>query len=491
MTSFHELLSTRDVPVVARAPKRRSWVALAWARSFVAAAAQTVLTIAVLFGLLATVPAAFGQITSTVMSDSMAPGLHAGDVVIVRPMTVKQVKVGQVVLVDDPTIAGRLRLHRLVAVENDRLVLKGDANRSNDGTPVDGHDLHGAGWLRVPWIGLPVFWLRSGDLAPLGLSFLAVLAVAAIAASDRSDGGGPRGGSRTRRPTRATRLAVRARRILSARSTRTAGALSLVLIIAVAVSTIHPQAAAAFNSVTTSPGNSVGTGSFDCPTRPVAPTSTVLYYSYMTASGATEPDVGGNTTAQPGTLGTGATRVSGNCSGNASPSVSVDSTANGFVASNSAMTAPTNYTISLWFKAVTNTGVLASLGTTKTAAPTGPGDRQIYFTGGKLSFAMLRPGNPMASCSIATTPTTGVWHLAVATFASTGTLMTLYLDNSTTSCTANDNNVSNSPGYWRFGGDSPLDTSATNSFAGELDETAVYSGVVSAAGVDTIYGAGH
>jgi signal peptidase I len=494
MTSFDEMIGAPHAPVVERAPHRSlGWVVLDWLRSFGAAGAQVLLTIAVLLGLLATAPVLFGQISTTVMSDSMEPGLHAGDVVILRPTTSNHVKIGQVVLVDDPDNPGRLRLHRLLDLQHGDLVLKGDANAMRDSTPVSANKVHGVGWLRVPWIGLPVLWMRDQLYLPLVLSAVALLLLAWLAASDRQDEEDPRNEpSPAQRGARRAlqhfrRLARRFRRSKAAQS----GGVSLLLAgLLVAAPLSHPGSAAAFSGTTTSPTNSIGTGTFDCPARPVSAAATVLHYSYMTPSGTAEPDAA-NSPGNPGTLGSGATRGVGNCSGNASPYVTVDSTTNGFVAANALLAPPTNFSISLWFKTTTNAGVLASLGTTKTATPTGAGDRQIYFVGGKLSFAMMRPGNPTASCSIATAPATGSWHLAVATFASTGTLMTLYLDGSATTCTTNDNNVSTSSGYWRFGGDTPLDSSAANNFGGQLDETAVYNGVISAGGVDTIYSAGH
>ena len=251
----------------------------------------------------------------------------------------------------------------------------------------------------------------------------------------------------------------------------------------------QPGAAAAFSGSTTSPTNSLATGTFDCPTRPVPATSTVLYYSYMPASGTAEPDVANGT--MPGTLGTGATRVSGNCSGNASPYVTV--TAAGYVAANaSEPPRNTNFAISFWFKTSVNTGVLASFGSANTTSPAAAGDRQIYFdSSGKLSFVMGRPGNPNAGCTITSAPTTGSWHLATVSFTS-GQNYTLTLDNNAGSCAGTVNNISTlSQGYWRFGGDTPLDTGASNNYAGALDETAVYSGGISSAGVSSIFAAGH
>jgi signal peptidase I len=497
MTSIDETIGTQRVLGVERARRSSAgWVVLEWLRSFGAAAAQVLLTIAVLLGLLATAPVAFGQISTTVMSDSMEPGLHAGDVVILRPVRSDLVRRGQVVLVDDPDFPGRLRLHRLVDVRHGRLVLKGDANVTPDSSLVGANKLHGVGWLRVPWIGLPVLWLRDQTYLPLGLAALALMLLAWLAASDRrDDDAGGRDEAATARRNAARRLLQRSTRLLGrlrrSKTAHAAGASLLMAGLFVAAPLTQPGSAAAFNGTTSSPSNSIATGTFDCPARPISAAATVLYYSYMPASGSPEPDVSGSAPAQPGTLSTGATRVSGNCSGNQSPSVSVDGTANGFVASNNQLTPTPEFTVSLWFKTAANTGVLASFGTTKTAAPTGAGDRQIYFKSNQLSFAMERPGNPMAWCSIATIPTTNQWHLAVATFVQNGSQMTLWLDNASTSCTTNDNNISLSPGYWRFGGDTPLDPSASNTFAGQLDETAAYTGPVSGAQVTTIAGAGH
>jgi signal peptidase I len=491
MTSFDEMSGTPHVPVVERAHRSSfGWVVLDWLRSFGAAAAQVVLTVAVLLGLLATAPVAFGQISTTVMSDSMEPGLRSGDVVILRPVTSNHVRLGQVVLVDDPDYPGRLRLHRLLDVRHGDLVLKGDANATPDSSYVSAKRLHGVGWLRVPWIGLPVLWMRDHDYLPLALAALALVLLSWLAAADSQDDGRQRD-EPTLAQRGARRLLQRSRRLLRrSRAAQSAGASLLMASLLVAAPLAQPGSAAAFNSTTTSPSNSIGTGTFNCPTRPFSGASSVLYYSYMPASGTAEPDVSGASTAQPGTLAAGASRIVGNCSGNASPSVSLNGTTNGFVASNNQVTPNVEFTVTFWFMTATNSGVLASFGTTKTVAPTGSGDRQVYFKGNQLSFAMQGLSNQVSSCSIGTAPTTNQWHLAVASFAQSGQ-MTLWLDNASTSCSTTDSNISLTPGYWRFGADTPLAPGVSNNYGGQLDETAVYSGPVSAAQISTISGAGH
>ncbi|WP_091111455.1 S24/S26 family peptidase [Geodermatophilus dictyosporus] len=83
------------------------------------------------------VPVAAGRESSVVVSSSMTPTLAVGDVVLARPVADGDLTPGQILLVDDPDHAGRLRLHRLVEVTDGGLVLRGDANARADSTPVD------------------------------------------------------------------------------------------------------------------------------------------------------------------------------------------------------------------------------------------------------------------------------------------------------------------------------------------------------------------
>jgi signal peptidase I len=498
MTSFDQLIGTRDVPVLERAPRiSPGWVLVEWLRMLAATGAQVVLTVAVLLGLLATVPVLFGQISTTVMSDSMAPGLQAGDVVILKPVKSNHVKIGQVVLVDDPDHHGRLRLHRLLDVQHGDLVLKGDANRTPDSDFISAQNLHGVGWLRVPLIGLPVLWMRDQTYLPLGLAALALMLLAWLAASAGGEDGpvdGPPLGRRALRRaiSEVLRLLRRLRR--SKAGSKAAGAVASVVLLAallVAAPLTLPGAAAAFNATTTSPNNSLATGTFDCPTRPMSASALVLYYSYMPASGTAEPDLSNG--SMPGTLGPGATRVSGNCSGNASPYVRVDATANGYVAANVAEPPRnSNFGISLWYNTSVNSGVLASFGTTNDGAPSAAGDRQIYFDStGKLAYVMGRPGKPNSGCTITTAPSTGAWHLVTLSFTG-GNYFVLTVDNTATTCNGYVNNISTlTQGYWRFGGDTPLDAGAANNYSGALDETAVFNGGIQSSSVTALWNAGH
>jgi signal peptidase len=120
-------------------------------------------------------PFAIGWHATTVMSDSMSPGIAAGDLAVVRPVSADQLRAGQVVQFDDPDHAGRLRLHRLVKIQGDTLTTKGDANARSDSSQVTANTVHGVGVLRVSGIGIPVKAFTEHNYL-----FFALLAIAAI-----------------------------------------------------------------------------------------------------------------------------------------------------------------------------------------------------------------------------------------------------------------------------------------------------------------------
>jgi len=129
---------------------------------------------------LAVLPVLFGWHGAVVLSDSMSPALRVGDVVVHRPAS--QLEVGQILVVDNPARPGQLLTHRLVDETADgRLRLQGDANAVADSTPVPVEAVRGRVQLRVPLIGLPVAWQRSGQLVPLVGTVAALLLLAATA----------------------------------------------------------------------------------------------------------------------------------------------------------------------------------------------------------------------------------------------------------------------------------------------------------------------
>jgi signal peptidase I len=98
-------------------------------------------------------PIALGWRPVVVVSGSMEPHVHPGDVVLVDP-GLRVPTPGQVVLVRDPTTSTGSKLHRLVRRDaQGRLITKGDANPTEDTTPVPPSDVEGVARLLVPAAG--------------------------------------------------------------------------------------------------------------------------------------------------------------------------------------------------------------------------------------------------------------------------------------------------------------------------------------------------
>jgi signal peptidase I len=122
-----------------------------------------------------------------VMSGSMAPGIQPGDVVVSFPTPVDELRPGMVLSFTDPSRPDRTLIHRFVAVNPDGTVqTKGDANAEPDAAPVSAALIEGQSRIRIPWVGLPAYWLRSGAYGPLGATVLAVVAAALVASGRRT-----------------------------------------------------------------------------------------------------------------------------------------------------------------------------------------------------------------------------------------------------------------------------------------------------------------
>ncbi|MGU3410431.1 hypothetical protein ACLBWP_10005 [Microbacterium sp. M1A1_1b] len=184
-----------------RPPHGAARDAVAWGRVVVATLARAVVVTLLGMALWAAAPAVLGWHPTTVMTGSMEPRLRPGDVVVSRPVAPAALRLGQVLLADDPDQPGHLRLHRAVADGPDRTITtKGDANPGDDSTPLERSAVHGVGALRIPFVATPIVWMRGGEwakVALLVLAFAAVLWLCTVdgslrrAPSDPSDPSGP------------------------------------------------------------------------------------------------------------------------------------------------------------------------------------------------------------------------------------------------------------------------------------------------------------
>ena len=126
----------------------------------------------------AIMPAAFGHTPLVVVSGSMEPTLHAGDIAVTRSIETHELRVGDVVTYRSKP---GLITHRIVGLEvTSRGLLfqmKGDANLTADPRPIPAERIAGKVMYRVPRVG---FLVSSTDSAA-GLFLLIVAPVLLLA----------------------------------------------------------------------------------------------------------------------------------------------------------------------------------------------------------------------------------------------------------------------------------------------------------------------
>jgi signal peptidase I len=132
-------------------------------------------------------PVALGWHPTVVISGSMEPAIHVGDVVVTSPLHASDaatLPMGSIVMAADPTRPGGSLMHRVIARNDDgSLKTKGDANLLADSTPMPAANLRGVARYRIPAIGVPILRLHNGD--PLPAIALVVMTVTLVAAVPR------------------------------------------------------------------------------------------------------------------------------------------------------------------------------------------------------------------------------------------------------------------------------------------------------------------
>jgi signal peptidase I len=141
--------------------------AVDWGRVVVGTLARGVVATLLGLALWAAAPALIGWQPTTVMTGSMEPRLAPGDVVVSRPVAPSDLRVGKILLADDPDQPGHLRMHRYVEDGPDgTLVTKGDANPQQDSTPLERSAVHGVevGRLALALVGVLALCTVDGSL---------------------------------------------------------------------------------------------------------------------------------------------------------------------------------------------------------------------------------------------------------------------------------------------------------------------------------------
>lgn len=151
---------------------------------------------------------------------------------------------------------------------------------------------------------------------------------------------------------------------------------------------------------------------------------------------------------------------------------------------------PSAYSLELWFKTTTTTGGKLIGFANKVQLTSTTYDKHVYMTNaGRLIFGVY--AGAVRTITTLQAFNDGNWHHVVATQGGDG--MKLYVDGTLRASNAFVTSSQQSSGFWRVGGDN-LDnwTSRPSSrfFTGQIDEVAVYGGVLTSSQVASHYSTG-
>lgn len=133
-------------------------------------ATRTVLGLLVAVGAVVSIGSLMGYRSLTVVSGSMEPAVHVGDVVLVRPIAPATLRVGDVVTFRNPANEDELITHRVRSVRiADGIVsvtTKGDANNTVERWSVSEDGSVGLVSVQVHRLGFALAWIstRTGRL---------------------------------------------------------------------------------------------------------------------------------------------------------------------------------------------------------------------------------------------------------------------------------------------------------------------------------------
>lgn len=119
-----------------------------------------------------TVPKLFGYEIYGILSNSMEPEIMTGSIVYVEQVNADEIQVNDVITYKMNSDSNILATHRVVSIEDDTFITKGDHNKSVDAQPVGFNRLLGRVVLSIPFFGsLSLFTQSSVGLACIIIGF--------------------------------------------------------------------------------------------------------------------------------------------------------------------------------------------------------------------------------------------------------------------------------------------------------------------------------
>ena len=129
-----------------------------------------------------------------VSSESMVPTLNVGDLLILKGVDPKDIKVGDIIVFratwlpsSEPPV-----VHRVIEIENRSGTLyfytKGDNNRFQDPEPAPAQNVIGVVIFVIPRIGLVSLWLRqSGIFGPIVLVIIIIILILTFGSTEEEE----------------------------------------------------------------------------------------------------------------------------------------------------------------------------------------------------------------------------------------------------------------------------------------------------------------
>lgn len=100
-------------------------------------------------------PRIIGYEVNVVLSNSMEPVYKTGDLLLIKPVMVNEIKVNDIISYKGSGNTNNVITHRVIGINQDEQVFytKGDANESQDSNPVAFNRLKGIVEINIPYLG--------------------------------------------------------------------------------------------------------------------------------------------------------------------------------------------------------------------------------------------------------------------------------------------------------------------------------------------------
>ena len=92
----------------------------------------------------------FGYKAYVITTDSMKPGINAGDVVVTTKMKEEKIRIGDIITFKAD---GEYITHRIIEIRENEFITKGDNNNVADSYKITYEDIEGSKIIRIPFLG--------------------------------------------------------------------------------------------------------------------------------------------------------------------------------------------------------------------------------------------------------------------------------------------------------------------------------------------------